>query len=125
MLILTLGSMFLFVAIGIFAPKSEKIEELVVPKSTSNLVVKMEMKKPKEKSAGQPSQVKNTQAAPTQALENSTLPFTLALANKGYKKAIQDDKHLCNGLNVIDGKLVYKAVADALNENYTNISEIL
>lgn len=61
----------------------------------------------------------------TQALENSTLPFTLALANKGYKKAIQDDKHLCNGLNVIDGKLVYKAVADALNENYTNISEIL
>jgi alanine dehydrogenase len=50
----------------------------------------------------------------TQALENSTLPFTLALANKGYKKALQDDKHLLAGLNVIDGKVTYKAVSDAL-----------
>jgi len=50
----------------------------------------------------------------TQALENSTLPFSLAIAGKGYKKALSDDVHLRNGLNVIDGKVTYKAVADAL-----------
>lgn len=70
MLILTLGSMFLFVAIGIFAPKTEVVEELIVPKSTSNLVLKMEMKKPKERSAGQPSPIKNKQPAPTNAQNN-------------------------------------------------------
>ncbi len=61
----------------------------------------------------------------TQALENSTLPFTLALANKGYKKALQDDKHLLNGLNVIDGKLVYKAVADALGLEFVDAQKAL
>ena len=50
----------------------------------------------------------------TQALENSTLPFTLALANKGYKKALSDDKNLLAGLNVIDGKITYEAVATSL-----------
>ncbi|AZZ37211.1 hypothetical protein CIK05_10575 [Bdellovibrio sp. qaytius] len=70
MLILTLGSMFLFVAVGLFAPQSEKIEEIIVPKSTSSLVVKMEMKKPKERAAGNPSPVKNTQAAPSNAQNN-------------------------------------------------------
>lgn len=50
----------------------------------------------------------------TQSLENATLPFTLALANKGYEQAFKDDKHLKNGLNVIDGKIVYDAVRDAL-----------
>ncbi len=55
----------------------------------------------------------------TQALENSTLPFSLALANKGYKKALQDDAHLLNGLNVIDGKVTFKAVSDALGHAYT------
>ena len=61
----------------------------------------------------------------TQALENSTLPFTLALANKGYKKALKDDKHLLNGLNVINGKIVYKAVADALGHKFVPVSEVL
>ena len=50
----------------------------------------------------------------TQALENSTLPFSLAIAGKGYKKALLDDVHLRNGLNVIAGQVTYKAVADAL-----------
>ncbi len=54
----------------------------------------------------------------TQALENSTLPFSLALANKGYKKALQEDLHLLNGLNVIDGKVTFKAVAEALGHEY-------
>ncbi len=54
----------------------------------------------------------------TQALENSTLPFTLALANKGYKKALEENEHLLAGLNVIDGKVTYKAVADALGYDF-------
>ena len=36
----------------------------------------------------------------TFALNNATLPFVLALADKGYRKAVQDDPHLANGLNV-------------------------
>lgn len=61
----------------------------------------------------------------TKALENATLPFTLALANKGYKKAFADDKHLLNGLNVIDGKVTYKAVADSLGYEFVEAGEAL
>lgn len=61
----------------------------------------------------------------TQALENSTLPFTLAIANKGYKKALQDDKHLLNGLNTIAGKVTYKAVADALGYDFVEAEKAL
>lgn len=50
----------------------------------------------------------------TQALENATLPFTLEIANKGYKKALEENQHLNNGLNVIDGKVVCEPVARAL-----------
>lgn len=57
----------------------------------------------------------------TQALENATLPFTLDIANKGYKKAIADDKNLKNGLNIIDGKVTYKAVSEALGYKYYQI----
>ncbi len=49
----------------------------------------------------------------TYALNNATLPFVLAIANKGIKQALLDDKHLLNGLNVSQGKITYKAVADA------------
>lgn len=49
----------------------------------------------------------------TFALNNATLPFTLALANKGWKKALLDDEHLRNGLNVCEGKITYQAVAKA------------
>ncbi len=61
----------------------------------------------------------------TQALENATLPFTLALANKGYRKALISDTHLRNGLNVIDGKITYKAVADSLGYQYFDAEELL
>jgi alanine dehydrogenase len=57
----------------------------------------------------------------TEALENATLPFTLALANKGYKNALATDEHLCNGFNIIDGKITCKAVADSLGLPYFNI----
>lgn len=52
----------------------------------------------------------------TMALNNATLPFGLALANKGPKRAMLDDPHLLNGLNVHAGKVTYRAVVDALGE---------
>ncbi len=55
----------------------------------------------------------------TFALNNATLPFTLALANKGYKKALADNPHLMAGLNVAFGKLAYEAVAEAHGLAYT------
>jgi len=65
----------------------------------------------------------------TMALNNATLPFGLALANKGPKQAMLDDKHLLNGLNVHEGKVTYKAVVDALGEKlgltYTPAEEAL
>ncbi len=50
----------------------------------------------------------------TLALGNATLPFMLALANKGWKKACEDDAHLLNGLNTHAGHLTYYAVGKAL-----------
>jgi alanine dehydrogenase len=48
------------------------------------------------------------------ALNNATLSFGLALANKGPKQAMLDDAHLLNGLNVHQGKVTYNAVTNAL-----------
>ena len=50
----------------------------------------------------------------TLALGNATMPFLIALADKGWKKACADDVHLLNGLNVHAGKLTYEAVGTAL-----------
>jgi alanine dehydrogenase len=52
----------------------------------------------------------------TMALNNATLPFGLAIANKGAKQAMLDDKNLLNGLNVHKGLVTYKAVVDALGK---------
>ena len=52
----------------------------------------------------------------TLALTNATLPFVLALADKGWKKATKDDPHLAAGLNVHAGKITHPAVADALGK---------
>ena len=52
----------------------------------------------------------------TMALNNATLPFGLALANKGARQAMLDDAHLLKGLNVHKGMVTYKAVVDALGE---------
>jgi alanine dehydrogenase len=49
----------------------------------------------------------------TYALSNATLPYALALANKGWKTALKDDAALRKGLNVHDGKIYYRAVGDA------------
>ena len=50
----------------------------------------------------------------TFALNNATLPFSLALANKGWRKALVDDAHLRAGLNIAAGKVTHAAVAEAL-----------
>ena len=54
----------------------------------------------------------------TMALNNATLPFGLALANKGPKQAMLDDVHLLNGLNVHKGIVTYKAVVEALGDKF-------
>jgi alanine dehydrogenase len=54
----------------------------------------------------------------TFALNNATLPYVLALADKGYRRALQDDPHLANGLNVHRGAVTYEAVARALGYAY-------
>lgn len=61
----------------------------------------------------------------TYGLTNCTLPYGLQLANKGYKKAMLDDKALALGLNVYEGKIVYKAVAEAFDMEYTPLEEVM
>jgi len=56
----------------------------------------------------------------TFALNNATLPFALALADKGWRKAIADDAHLRNGLNVHEGKVTCRPVAEALGLPFTS-----
>src|SRR5262245_58405660 len=56
----------------------------------------------------------------TFALNNSTFPFVMALADKGWRRAMADDPNLRNGLNVHDGRVTYKAVAAALKLPYTH-----
>jgi alanine dehydrogenase len=65
--------------------------------------------------ANMPGAVSRTSAF---ALNNATLPFTLALANKGYKKALHDDPHLANGLNVYEGAITHEAVAKDLGKPF-------
>ena len=61
----------------------------------------------------------------TQALNNVTLPFAMAIADKGWRQALQDDPHLLGGLNVCRGHLTYEAVAQALNETFTPAAKAL
>lgn len=55
----------------------------------------------------------------TFALTNATTAFILALAEKGWRRALEDDPNLRNGLNVHNGQITCRAVADALNLPYT------
>ena len=61
----------------------------------------------------------------TLALTNVTLSYALKIANKGWKQALKDDEPLKKGANVLEGKLVYKAVAEAFDFEYTPIEEVL
>ncbi len=61
----------------------------------------------------------------TFALNNATLPYIIKLADKGYKQALNDDKHLLNGLNVIDGQVTVKEVAENLGYEFVDPSVAL
>jgi len=61
----------------------------------------------------------------TMALTNATLPYAVQIANKGWKKACQDNEEIKLGLNVHEGKLTYKAVCDAFDLPYTPAEEVL
>jgi alanine dehydrogenase len=61
----------------------------------------------------------------TLALTNATLPYAIQLANKGWKKAAQENPELVPGLNVIHGDIVYKAVAEAFDMDYVPVEKYL
>jgi alanine dehydrogenase len=61
----------------------------------------------------------------TFALNNATRPFILALADKGFPRAVIEDVHLRNGLNVHEGKIACRAVADALQLPFTPAADLL
>jgi alanine dehydrogenase len=61
----------------------------------------------------------------TMALTNATLPYAVEIANKGWKKAMQESNEIKLGANVINGKITYKAVADAFGLDYTPVDEVL
>ncbi len=61
----------------------------------------------------------------TLALTNATLPYAIRLANQGWKKACMENAELRKGLNIIQGKVVYKGVADAFNLPITDLKEFV
>ena len=69
-----------------------------------------------------PGAVPNTS---TYALTNVTLPYAVALANKGWKQALKDDHALALGLNVHAGQITYGAVADAFDMPKVTLDEVL
>ena len=61
----------------------------------------------------------------TQALTNATLSYALEIAGKGWKQACKDNEALKKGLNIVDGKVVYKGVADAFDLPFTPVENVL
>ena len=61
----------------------------------------------------------------TFALTNSTLRYALELANKGLKRAVTENPYLAEGVNTLNGKLTYRAVAEAQGRPYTHLREAL
>jgi alanine dehydrogenase len=72
--------------------------------------------------ANMPGAVPRTSAY---ALNNATLPFTLAIAEDGWRAALKRNPHLMNGLNVANGKVTNRAVAKALGHAYTPAEAVL
>lgn len=58
----------------------------------------------------------------TLALTNATMPYVLQLANKGWEQACRENEELRKGLNIVDGKVVYKPVAEAWGLPYTELN---
>jgi len=61
----------------------------------------------------------------TIALTNATLPYAIEIAEKGWKQACIDSEPLRKGLNVVDGKVVYKGVAEAFDLPYQKVETVL
>src|SRR4030042_431760 len=61
----------------------------------------------------------------TRALTLNTLPSVLEIAEKGWKKAVRENTSLAKGINLIEGKITYQAVAEAFNLTYTPLKEVL
>jgi alanine dehydrogenase len=61
----------------------------------------------------------------TLALTNATLPYAVEIADKGWKRAMQENPEIKLGANVIDGKVTYKAVADAFDLDYTPVEAMI
>jgi alanine dehydrogenase len=61
----------------------------------------------------------------TMALTNATLPYALQLANKGWKRALRENASLAKGLNIVDGQVVYEAVAESFGLAYVPPAEFL
>jgi alanine dehydrogenase len=59
------------------------------------------------------------------ALTNATLPYAVEIANKGWKAAMQESDEIKLGANVIDGKVTYKAVAEAFGLEYATVDSLL
>jgi alanine dehydrogenase len=72
--------------------------------------------------ANMPGAVPNTS---TYALTNVTIPYAVALADKGWRQALIDDHALALGLNVQDERITYRAVAEAFDMPYTPLIEVL
>lgn len=60
----------------------------------------------------------------TMGLTNVTLPYAVQLANTGWKKALKNNVDLLKGLNIANGKIVYKDVAEAFDMEYTSVEEV-
>jgi alanine dehydrogenase len=61
----------------------------------------------------------------TKALTNATLPYVEQIADHGLREAIARDPELARGVNVLDGKITYEAVAEAHGLSYTPLEDVL
>jgi alanine dehydrogenase len=61
----------------------------------------------------------------TLALTNATMPYALALANKGWRRAVTEDPALAKGVNVCEGHITHEAVAKAHGLEYRPLAELL
>jgi alanine dehydrogenase len=61
----------------------------------------------------------------TLGLTNVTLPYAVALANKGWKQAVKDDAELLKGVNIVEGTIVYEDVADAFSMEWSTVNQML
>ena len=58
-------------------------------------------------------------------MNKATLPFLSKLADKGYEKALKEDKNFLEGLNIFKGQVTYKAVAEVFGHDYVSPKEAL